>query len=362
MHNYSGSFRIFLALIFLVLIIAFSNQEIVAKETIKIDTHTKGEIINKVADIMQDYYVFAEVGEQMGQYLKTEHRKGNYDTYTDLKEFCKKLTTDLREISHDKHIFVFYSPEEAREVAARNNLLPEKEIKKINEMHSEMVRRTNFGFSKVEILGGNIGYLKLTSFSSPDYAFKTAVAAIRFLSSSDAIIIDLRNNGGGDDGMVALLASYFFGSEKVELNGTYFRETGTIKQKWTLPYIPGKRMPDTELYILTSSSTFSAAEDFCYSLKNLKRAIIIGETTKGGAHPVDVKIINGNVLTQISVGYSVNPITKSNWEEIGVKPDIEVPAEKALDTAHLIALKKLIEKTTDDEYRQQLGALIENKK
>jgi len=118
-------------------------------------------------------------------------------------------------------------------------------------------------------------------------------------------------------------------------------------------------MPDVDLYILTSSRTFSAAEDFAYSLQQLKRAVVVGESTKGGAHPVDVLIVEGSILTQVSIGESINPITKTNWEGVGVQPDFEVPAEKALATAHLLALKGLLSKTTSVTVREELIPLIE---
>jgi hypothetical protein len=359
MSTFVKSFTILLTLILLFFLVVLSDQEVIAQGTLKLDVDTKEEVVNKVADFMRDYYVFPGIGEKMGAYIKTKHSSGDYNSYKDVKKFCKRLTADLREICHDKHIFVFYSPGEAREVAARNNLLPAEKIEKMNKMYFEMDRRANFGFSKIEILDGNIGYLDLNYFSGADYACETAVGAMRFLSCSDAIIIDLRSNGGGGGGGVgSVLATYFFDGEKVRLSGAYFRSTDTIKQSWTLPYVPGKRMPDVDLYILTSSRTFSAAEDFCYSLKHLKRAAIVGETTKGGAHPVDVMIVKGSILTQISIGNSVNPITNSNWEGVGVKPDVEVSAEKALETAHLLALKNLLEKATDDALKQKLRSLI----
>jgi len=360
MYRYATSLHVFITVIASVLTILLPNQGVTAQETVKIDAGMKAEVINKVADIMRDYYVFAEVGEQMGEYIRTRHSNGVYNDYADVEEFCNKVTTDLREISHDKHIFVFYSPEEAKEVAARNGSVPSEEIKKIDSMYLEIERRTNFGFRKIEILDGNIGYLDLCSFSEADEAYETAAGAMSFLSSADAIMIDLRDNGGGSSGLVSFLASYFFNSDKVPLTGVYMRSTDTIEQTWTHSYIPGKRMPKVALYILTSSRTFSAAEDFCYSLKQLKRAKIIGEKTKGGAHPVDVRIVKGNILTQISIGNSVNPITKTNWEGVGVEPDIETSAAEALHTAHLLALKNLLSKQTDDAYGQQLQALIEN--
>lgn len=238
-------------------------------------------------------------------------------------------------------------------------LLPEKEIDSINEKHYALDKRGNFGFEKVEILDGNIGFLSLKYFSGHEDAFNKAVGAMSFLSTADAIIIDLRTNGGGVGGGVGtLLSSYFIDSVKAPLSGAYFRSTDEVEQAWTMPYVPGKRLPEVDLYILTSSRTFSAAEDFAYSLKQLRPVTIVGENTKGGAHPIDVFIVKENILVQLSTGNSLNPITQSNWEGVGIKPDIDVPAESALRTAHLKSLENLLKRVGDDERRQELVSLI----
>lgn len=307
--------------------------------------------------MMTEKYVDPEMGRSMASHILSRHEKGAYDTHTDIESFCSALTADLRSVSHDRHLFVFHSPEEAREVAARMRLLPQDEIEEIEQHYYESRRRENFGFQKVEILDGNVGYLGLQDFSSIENGAETAIAAMGFLSNADAIIIDLRENGGGAD-MVSFLSSYFFPSEEVELTGVYFRESDSLKRSWTLPYVPGKRVPDVDLYILTSSRTFSAGEDFAYTLQQLKRAVIVGERTKGGAHPVDVLIVEKNILTQISIGKSVNPITKTNWEGVGVQPDFEVTAEEALSAAHLLALETLLDKTSDGKRSEELRSLI----
>jgi hypothetical protein len=332
-------------------------SESVQEEMPKVDVDTKEEVVFKVADFMKDCYVFSEIGEKMGEHIKTKHKDGEYDSYTDVKEFCARVTADLREISQDRHIFVFFSPNEAAEVAAYKGLLPDDERKRIEEQNFESSKRENFGFQRVEVLDGNVGYLKLRYFPTVDDAAETCIGAMSFLSNTDAVIVDLRENGGGG-GLVGFLSSYFFTSEKVHLSSCYSRASDSIEHSWTLPYVPGKRVPNVDLYILVSSRTFSAAEDFAYSLQQLKRAVVIGETTKGGAHPVDVLIVKGSILTQISVGNSINPITKTNWEGVGVKPDIAVPAEEALHTAYLLALKNLAKKTKDDRVKQELTSLI----
>jgi len=308
-----------------------------------IDSVTKQRVVTKVASIMTEKYVDPEIGQEMAHHILSRHQEGAYDTPADLKSFCSALTSDLRSISNDKHLFVFYSPEETREVAADKKLLPAEEIEEIETQYYESARRDNFGFRKVEILDGNVGYLELSIFSSIENGADTAAAAMAFLSNADAIIIDLRDNGGGSD-MVSFLSSYFFTSDPVELTGTYFRESDSVSRSWTLPYVPGKRLPDVELYILTSPRTFSAAEDFAYTLQQLKRAVVVGEPTKGGAHPIDVLIVDGDILTQVSIGKSINPITKTNWEGVGVRPDHEAPSNEALAAAHRMALKSLSEK------------------
>lgn len=340
--------------LFIILFILLSSFGFV-QDSLSVDAKTKEEVVNTVASIMQEKYVFPETGEKMANYIKTRHKKGAYHSYTEVKSFCKELTSDLREISHDKHLYVFYSPEEAYEVKARKKMLPEEEIKKIEAHYYQIEKRKNFGFHKIEILEGNIGYLDLRYFSDTDKSAETIIGAMKFLSNSDVVIIDLRKNGGGS--IHPLLISYFFPPEVILLGGSICRDSTLNADNRTLPYVPGRRMPDIDLYILTSSRTFSAAEAFAYTLKHLKRAVVIGENTKGGAHPVDVLIVKGDILTQVAICNSYNPITKTNWEGVGVSPDIEVKSENAFPTAHLLAVEKMIEKTTDKKYKKELERL-----
>jgi C-terminal processing protease CtpA/Prc len=201
------------------------------------------------------------------------------------------------------------------------------------------MERMNCGFVKVEILPGNVGYLKFDMFADPDVCGPTAVAAMNFLAHVDAIIFDLRENGGGDPEMIALLSTYLF-SEPTHLNDLWERKDDTTHQHWTLPYVPGTRLDGKPVYVLTSSQTFSGAEEFSYNLKNLKRATIIGETTGGGAHPVAGHRIDDHFMIGVPFARAINPISKTNWEGTGVEPDIKVPATDALTTAQKLAAEK----------------------
>jgi hypothetical protein len=330
-----------------VLTIILSTSGQVADSPLALDADARQRIVIKVASIMTEKYVDPETGRAMANRILSRLEQGAYNSLDDVKSFCSTVTSDLRSVSDDRHLFVFYSPEEALEVAARKKLLPPDEIEEIEKQYFEASRKENFGFRKVEILEGNVGYLELRMFPTIEDGAETAAAAMAFLSDTDAMIVDLRNNGGGSD-MVSFLSSYFFTSEPVELNGAYFRESGTVRRTWTLPYVPGKRLPEIDLYILTGPQTFSAAEDFTYGLQQLERAVVVGERSKGGAHPIDVLIVEGDILTQVSIGRSVNPITKTNWEGVGVTPDVEVPAREALAVAHRMARESLADEADPD--------------
>lgn len=151
-------------------------------------------------------------------------------------------------------------------------------------------------------------------------------------ANSDALIVDLRQNGGGDPAMVQLISSDLF-DEPTHLNSLYFRAEDSLEEFWTLDEVVGQRMADNPVFVLTSSSTFSAAEEFTYNLKCLGRATIVGETTGGGAHPGGVTPLHESLSVFIPAGRAINPITGTNWEGTGVIPDVPVEANAALDKA-----------------------------
>jgi C-terminal processing protease CtpA/Prc len=153
-----------------------------------------------------------------------------------------------------------------------------------------------------------------------------------------AIIFDVRHNGGGEPETVALVTSYVFGSEPVHLNSLYWRIPDRTDDFYTDPRVQGTKFgPTKPVFVLTSSHTFSAAEEFTYNLQTRKRATIVGETTGGGAHPGDMVSLPFGLTVFVPNGRAINPITHTNWEGTGVKPDVAIPAETALETAHKLA-------------------------
>lgn len=310
-----------------------------------LDQGTRKAVIDEIIKKINDIYVFPDVAKKMEKHLRQQLKKGAYKTVTEPAEFADVLTKDLRDICHDLHLRVRYFTEPPRQ---RQGQPPDPvEIKKRLEF-------VNSQFEKAERLPGNIGYLKFNGFMSAGYGGATAVAALNFLAHCDALIIDLRQNGGGSPTMIQLISSYFF-DELKHLNSFYIRKTDETKQFWTQSHVQGPRMTDTDLYILTSRRTFSAAEEFTYNMKNMKRATIVGETTGGGAHPVEFHYFDKLQFgITVPFGRAINPISGTNWEGTGIKPHIEVPQQEALDKAYHLALNKLVEKTENTEKKQAI--------
>ncbi len=295
-----------------------------------LDAPIRTQLIEALLTKLHDLYVFPQVAEEMATAARQHMYEGVYDMLTDGTTFAHMLTEHLQAVSHDLHLEVFYSERE----------LPTREVEKQENL--KLYEMQHFGFYKIERLAGNIGYLDVRALYAPAIAGDVACAAMNFMADTYALIIDLRQNHGGSPEMIALLCSYLLPAQLVHLNTIYWRATDSTSQFWTLPYIPGKRYLEKPVYVLTSGETFSGAEEFAYNLKNLKRATLIGETTRGGAHPGRIHRLDTHFTVYIPNGRSINPITATNWEGCGVTPDTAVPRDEALSTAHQLACQYML--------------------
>ena len=300
----------------------------------KIDPATRAKVIDGAIANLNESYVFPETAKKMEEAVRAHQKKGDYDAITDGDDFAKRLTDDFQAVSHDKHLHVMFSPALMPDMGSHARD-PKRDAEERKEMD-----RMNCGFNKVEILEGNVGYLKFDFFAEPEICGPTAIAAMNFLAHVDAIIFDLRENGGGDPKMVAFISTYLF-AERTHLNDLWTRKGDITDQYWTLPYVPGERLDGKPAFVLTSKETFSGGEEFTNNLKVLKRATIIGETTGGGAHPVNGHRIDDHFGIGVPFARAINPVTKTNWEGTGVEPDVKVPAPDALTTAQKLAGEKL---------------------
>ncbi len=322
-----------------------------------IDSKMRAEVIDGAVKALDNNYVFPDIAKKMEQAIRERQKRKEYESMASARQFAEALTENLRAVSHDKHLRVVYRAEVIPPEQPNHEPSPED-----LERDRAFGERINFGFEKAERLQGNIGYLDLRGFFRAAFVGDTAAAAMNFLANSEAVIIDLRQNGGGDPATVALICSYLFSPEPVHLNDLYFRPSNETHQWWTLPYVPGKRLADKDVYVLTSHYTFSAAEEFTYDLKNLKRAIIVGEVTGGGAHPGGTVRVNDHFMVWVPSGRAINPVSKTDWEGTGVEPDVKVPAARALKTAHKMALEKELTTLTDPELKEAVGEALQKLK
>jgi hypothetical protein len=298
-------------------------------ESVRIDAAGRAKVIDGAIANLDSFYVFPDVAKRMADSLRARRARGAYDSYTNGISFGMLLNREVRDLSHDKHMGVNYS---VRPIPPRPANPPPPSREDSARMRAQM-DEFNCGFVRVEQLDGNVGYVKFNGFADVDFCGATASAAMSFIAGSRALIVDLRDNGGGSPAMVAYVCSYLF-STRTHLNDLWTRRTNSTQEFWTRDDIPGRRFGgEKPVYVLTSARTFSGAEEFTYNLKSLKRATIIGETTGGGAHPVSGHAIDEHFMMGVPFARAVNPITHTNWEGTGVTPDVKVPAADALTTA-----------------------------
>jgi hypothetical protein len=281
-----------------------------------------------------------ERGQEISDDLHTALQAGEFAAITDGDVLASELTRRLS--AHDRHFSVNFIGRDAVEDAMN------ADGGEPSTNPDAQMRRENFGFSSVEILPGNIGYLDLQFFWPIDAAAPTATAALEFLGNSNAIIIDLRRNNGGSPSMVQFLASYFLDpAEPVLLNTFLSRRDEQPRQLWSLASHPAGNRPDIPVIILTSGNTGSAAEGLAYHMQALQRATIIGTTTAGAGNPGGLFLTDEGFSIFIATAGSRNPITGTNWEGTGVVPDIPTGSSDALDRALNFLYQELAGDTTE---------------
>lgn len=310
-------------------------------------------VVETLAQELKARYVFPDVAEKVGQALTAKVGKGGYEGATTTQAFAEALSKDLREVGNDGHFRVRFDPT-FKPGSDDEDKVPTKE--EVAQARAFTARRA-FGVAKVEQLPGNVGYLDVRGFGPTEFVGPAFTAALSLLSGTDALILDLRQNGGGDPESVAYLVSHFFGEgDARHINSIYNRPRNTTRQYWTTATV-GVRYTNP-VYVLTSARTFSGGEECAYDFQTQKRAVLVGETTGGGANPGGAVSLGNGFLAFVPTGKAINPITNTNWEHVGVKPDVTVPAADALRTAHVAILKGLIEKESEAGAKKRLEGVL----
>ncbi len=329
--------------------LTFAQPQIVQVKATPLTDELRAQIVDSVSAHLKSTYVFPQVADDMSALIMKNLAARAYDKIPDVPSFCERLTVDLQSISKDRHLNII--PLSMESLGHREGVVsPEAE----RDLMLREERWSNFGFKRIEHLPGNIGLLKLDKFTSADIAGPTAIAAMNFLGNCDALIFDLRENGGGDPSLIQLISSYLF-EQPTHLNSFFIRSDSSLQQFWTHAHVEGPRLTDVPVYVLTSSYTFSGAEEFAYNLKTRNRGTIVGEVTGGGAHPVhSIPVPSLGISIGVPFGRAVNPLTNTNWEGVGVQPDIACSAGEAFDIAVFEALRAVRDKTERPGRRAEL--------
>lgn len=284
----------------------------------------RAEALAGAATLLEQRYVDPGRGRQLARQLRRQGSR--WDQISDPRAFAEAVTGWLRAASGDGHLGLSYSrepiPEQDGEAAFA-----------ASEMERWYGPQVNHGVERIERLEGNIMLLDLRVFPPATMGADVIAAAMTVVAQGDALILDLRRNGGGAE-TANLITGYLLDEGGLPLSGTYDRPRNVTRANTSPAWVPGRRFGGRKpLYILTSRRTFSAAEAVAYDLQALRRAVIVGERTGGGAHPYEIRRVHRHFALDLPEGRSINPITGGNWQGVGVRPDVEVPADQALERA-----------------------------
>ena len=312
----------------------------------------RAAVLQTLTAKMRANYVDPAVAERTAGAIARKDTDGGYASAASAQAFGAALAQDLRTFSGDLHFNVRLD-ERFRERTDDADVPTRAEM----DAWRDTVVRRGYDIEKVERLPGNVGYIDLRAFGPTEFVGPAYSAAIGLLAGTDALILDLRRNGGGSPASVAYLMSHFFPlGDQRHLNDLYDRPTDATTQFWTVPAVAQRY--DKPVYVLTSAGTFSGGEECAYDFQTQKRATIVGETTGGGANPVRPYSLGRGIVVAIPTGKAINPVTGTNWEHVGVKPDIAVPAAQALQTAHAAILRSLAAAEKDGDARAKLERLL----
>ncbi|MGZ8469696.1 MAG: S41 family peptidase [Gemmatirosa sp.] len=309
----------------------------------------RAQVVDSLGAMLARHYVDADTARLIAERLRTRLRAGAYDTATAPARFAEMVTTDLRAVNGDLHLSLRHA----------GGSIGGPRMGGGDPMQAQ-ARSQNFGMGRAEILPGNVGYLEITTFLHGGPGSEEALSdALRFLSRTDALIIDVRRNPGGSGALSHLVFSHFLGETPVRTIRVVERGTGRDEIQQSVARVPGPRRTEVPLYVLTSQGTGSAAEEFSFVLKNQKRATIVGDRTAGAGHMVRSLPVGHGFVGSVSITRVSDPASGLEWERVGVQPDVRVPAERALDAAHAAALRTIAQRAADAAQRTVLARLIE---
>ncbi|ESQ82788.1 S41 family peptidase [Asticcacaulis benevestitus] len=290
------------------------------------DAAAKRQAIAAAGKLLTDDYIYPDIGMKAAALLTQNLNSGKYDAIATPASFADQLTKDLQSLTHDKHLRAF-----AAEPMADKPSGPPPSI-------------GLYAFMQADRLKGNIGYIVLNGFMPKSLSRQGADKVMSLLASTDALIIDMRGNGGGDPAAVSYLVSFFFdGKTPVHVNDLIWRKPGTTdynREVFSTEPVPTSYL-NKAVYLITGPNTFSGGEEFSYDMQTLKRGTLVGEVTGGGANPGGTQPIGSGLGLFVPSGRAENPITHTSWEGTGVHPDVATAPALSFSTTYSMALRAL---------------------
>jgi hypothetical protein len=313
-----------------------------------IDAATRREVVDSLAARLTRMYVDADTGRMIADKLRARLAAGAYDSGSDPRRFSDLLTSDLQSVNGDKHLSASYTPGAAGSGGPRG-------VSPGGAPQNDRARRDHWGLGRVDVLPGNVGYMKVTGFDGSPAAIAATAGALKYLEGTDAMIFDFRGMGGGSGQQSNYLISHFVSGDTVPSLLVVDRFRGTRTVRYTLASVPGLRRTDIPVWILIDRGTASAGEDFSFVLQQLGRAKTVGDRTAGAGHNNGIFPIAAGFSASISLTRVSDARTGKEWERVGVQPDIPVNPGDALTVAHLAALDSLQRSATDPAQRSAVA-------
>lgn len=333
--------RIVFSLLMLTVLGLFAAFEFRPRREVAVDRALRTEVIDTLVAKLNAHYVFPDKAREIEAVLRRRQREGKYDGITNGFDLAGRLSAELHGVARDLHMKVWFQPGLNVPDALAPPATPADWERRHNAAERFVMRYTaGREVKRVDILDHNIGYLKIASFPDAYLMTERFAAAMNELAETDGLIVDVSPNAGGDPDAVALLISYFV-DRRTRLNDMFDRDTDHTTRHWTRDRLDGKRYGGSKpVVILVGPRTASAGEDFAYTMQALKRATVVGKPTWGGANPMSMHRIGGDFVAQIPGARSISPITGTNWEGVGVIPDIEAEHARALSVAHKLLRRR----------------------
>ncbi|MCF0074248.1 S41 family peptidase [Dyadobacter sp. CY261] len=279
--------------------------------------------ITMMAHTIDTAYVFPEKGQKIAQYLRSEHRQGRFSTAKNWQDLAGSISKSLHDFSRDGHLYVRYDPKTVKEMQKPAQPAPDTATQAYDPFFDgKGAAERNFGFRATKVLEGNIGYIEISEINISARSLPVLFAAMRFVANTRALIIDLRNNGGGGSNVGSVLESFFLPKHATLLE--FKTRNGSIQTEKTVGWLLEPKY-ENPLFILVNKGTASAAEAFAYALQKHRRAKVVGQRSAGAAFMNSWYPVNEHLYISVSTGAPTWPGTTDNWEATGIQPDYTVP-------------------------------------